>query len=396
MPTPPVPTSPMPTQGPNPRRTIAVLTGSRGEWGYLRPVLRRIEAAPDLDYRSIVTHMHLLPEFGLSVREIENDGFRVDERLYMTFAGYTGTTMAKSLGALQLELPSVLERLRPDVLLLAGDRGEQMVGALSALHLQIPVAHIQAGELSGNVDGIVRHAITKLAHLHFAANEDFARRVARMGEQDFRIHVTGAPLVDELVAGDFADVEELEKRYRIAPGPLLLVVQHPVTEEEADAGRQVTATLEALFEVGWPAVVIYPNADAGSEAIRGRWTAAMQPSLRLFRNLPRRDYLGLLRRATVMVGNSSSGIMEAPSFGTPVVNIGRRQHRRPRAGNVIDVPHERSAIVEAIRRAASEPFRRQARRATNPYGDGRAAERIVEILRRTPLDQRLFDKEMAY
>jgi len=300
------------------KRLIAVLTGSRGEWGYIRPVLRLIEQDEQLDYAIIATNMHLLPGFGMSVHEIERDGFRVAERLFMTFDGYNAITMTKSLACLLLELPTVLSRMKPDILLLAGDRGEQLMGAVAGIHMGIAVAHIQAGELSGNVDGIVRHSITKLAHIHFAANEDFANRVRRMGEQEFRIFVSGAPLVDELVKDAVTPRPELQDRYRLnGDDHLILAVQHPVTEEESAAGEQVTETLQALFEVGWPTVFIYPNADAGSELIRGRLATLKRPNVRCFRNLPRQDYLGFMKMASVMVGNSSSGIMEAPSFGTP-------------------------------------------------------------------------------
>lgn len=373
-----------------------MLTGSRGEWGYIRPVLRLIEQDADLDYQLIVTNMHLLPEFGQSVREIEQDGFRVDDRIYMTFDGYTAATMTKSLACLLLELPTVLERLRPDIILLAGDRGEQLMGALAGLHLGIAVAHIQAGELSGNVDGVVRHAITKLAHIHFAANEEFAERVRRLGEHDFRIFLTGAPLVDELVQGAVSSADEIRKRYRIQDERLILAVQHPVTEEEGDAGMQLIETMGALSDVGWPIVVVYPNADAGSEHIREQLATLKRPNIRLFRNLPRQDYLGLMKMANVIVGNSSSGIMEAPTFGTPCVNIGRRQNGRPQAENVINVSYDRSAIVAAIRRATSSAFVARARASRNPYGDGTASARIVQTLKTVKIDERLLNKEMAY
>src|ERR1035437_8727868 len=220
-------------------RSIAVITLSRGAWGYIRPVLRLIEKDPALDYRIIATNMHLLPAFGTSVHEIEKDGFHVDERIYMTFDGYTAATMTKSLACFLMELPTALQRIKPDILLLAGDRGEQLMGAIAGLHLGTPVAHIQAGGLSGNVAGGVRHAITKLAHIHFAANEEFAERVRRLGEQEFRIFVTGAPLVDELVKGQITAPEELRKRYRLKEHEhLILTVQHPLTEEEAMAGDQ--------------------------------------------------------------------------------------------------------------------------------------------------------------
>jgi UDP-hydrolysing UDP-N-acetyl-D-glucosamine 2-epimerase len=378
-------------------RRIIFLTGSRGEWGYIRPILRLIEQDPDLDYAIIATNMHLLPEFGMSVHEIERDGFHVDERLHMTYAGYTSATMTKSLGSLLLELPTALQRLKPDLLLLAGDRGEQLMGAIAGVHLGIPVAHIQGGELSGNVDGIVRHSITKLAHLHFAANEEFAERVRRMGEEPFRVHVTGAPLVDELVNGLATPASELREKYRFDTGErLILAAQHPVTENETLSGEQVAETLYALDEIGWPTLLVYPNADAGSELIRRQLAMMKEPRIRHFRNLPRQDYMGLMRAANVVVGNSSSGIMEAPSFGTPAVNIGRRQHRRPQASNVVNCDHDRHAIAVAIRQATSSEFVAQARLAINPYGDGNASERIVQILKSVEIDSCLLNKEMAY
>jgi GDP/UDP-N,N'-diacetylbacillosamine 2-epimerase (hydrolysing) len=378
-------------------RTIVTITGSRGEWGYIRPVLRLIEKDPALDYRIIATHMHLLPTFGMSVHEIEKDGFHVDERIYMTFDGYTAATMTKSLACFLMELPTVLQRMKPDIILLAGDRGEQLMGAIAGLHLGIPLAHIQAGELSGNVDGVVRHAITKLAHIHFAANEEFAERVRRLGEEDFRIFVTGAPLVDELVSGFVTEEPDLRLRYRLNENErLILTVQHPLTEEEAAAGQQVTETINALTEINWPTIFVYPNGDAGSELIRSQLAKLKRPCIRLFRNLPRQDYLGLMKIADVVVGNSSSGIMEAPTFGKPAVNIGRRQHGRPQAANVINAGYYKDEIVTAVRAATSPEFIARAKVARNPYGDGKASQKIVNILNAIELNQKLLQKEMAY
>ncbi len=378
-------------------RTIAFITGSRGEWGYIRPILQIIDNDPSLDYQIIVTNMHLLPQFGNSANEIEQDGFKIAEKLYMTFDGYTSITMTKSLASLMLELPTVLQRLKPDILLLAGDRGEQLVGAIAGLHMGIPVAHIQAGELSGNVDGVVRHAITKLVHIHFAANQEFADRVRRLGEQEFRIFTAGAPLVDELVNGFFTSEDEIRRKYRIETHEhIILAVQHPVTEEESEAGDQIGLTIASLLEVGWPVIFIYPNADAGSDAIRSKLAKLKRPNIRLFRNLPRQDYLGLMRIASVMVGNSSSGIMEAPSFGTPVVNIGRRQKDRPQAGNVINVNYSKNEIVSAIHQAVTPEFREIALASSNPYGDGKSSQRIVDVLKTIEINEKLLRKEMTF
>lgn len=378
-------------------RHICFLTGSRGEWGYIRPILRAIEKDPQLSYSIIATHMHLLSEFGMTIYEIEKDGFFVAEKIYMTLDGYNAITMTKSLANLLAELPGALTRLRPDILLLAGDRGEQLMGAIAASHLSIPVAHIQAGELSGNIDGIVRHAITKLANMHFAANEEFAKRVLKMGEQEFRVFNTGAPQLDELVQGMFTSEDQIRKKYRLSDSEkVILAVQHPVTEEEGEANIQIRETLAAIAEVGWPTVMIYPNADAGSELIRAEIANSRTNNVRLFRNLPREDYLGLMRVADLMVGNSSSGILEAPTFGLAAVNIGRRQNGRPQALNVVNCDYHRSEIVQSINKAASQEFRSKLKNNTNPYGDGNSAQRIVDVLKKITLDKRLLNKEMTY
>ena len=376
---------------------IAFLTGSRSEWGYIRPILQGVIADDDLEYGLIVTNMHLSPTFGSSVREIERDGFEIAERIHMVHEDYTGLTMTKSLAVLLSELPSALERISPDVLLLAGDRGEQFMGAIAGIHMGIPVAHIQCGELSGNVDGIVRHAITKLAHLHFAANEEFAERVRKLGEETYRVHVTGAPLLDELVEGEFESPAEMAARFHLdMERPLILAVQHSVTEEEEAAGQQIEETLAALSEIGAQTLFVSPNSDAGSRAIRERLARIGNGNFQLVRNLPRSQYLGMLNMASVIVGNSSSGIMEASTFGTPCVNIGRRQCGRLQSSHVINARNTRKDIEHALRRAMSDEFSEQARQAINPYGQGGSAKRILQILKNTQFDERLFNKELAY
>lgn len=379
-------------------RKVAFLTGSRGEWGYIRPIIKLIENDPEMDYQILATHMQLLPEFGMAVNEIQKDGFKVDEKLYMTLDGYTNQTMTKSLGLLLIELTTALTRLKPDLLLLAGDRGEQLMGAIAGGHLGIPCAHIQAGELSGNIDGIVRHSITKLVHLHFAANEEFAERVRKMGEQPFRVHNVGAPQLDELLNGDFTLKKELDDRFNFKNDePVLLAVQHPVTEEEDMAAVHINETIEALKETGNKTIMIYPNADGGSSEVRKALQKLKGTNIQLFRNLPRRDYLGLMKRASLIVGNSSSGILEAPTFGLACVNIGRRQTGRPQADNVLNVKnYNKSDILKGIREALTEKFQKRAAASENPYGDGRSSEKIYHILKEVTIDPNLLNKEMAY
>ena len=380
-------------------RTITLLTGSRGEYGYIRPILRVIERDAELDYALIVTNLHLLSDFGFSVSEIERDGFKISDRLYMALDGYTPASMSKSLGVCLMSITDALVRLRPDVLLLAGDRGEQLMAAIAGAHMNIPVAHIQAGELSGNVDGMTRHAMTRFAHLHFAASAEAAERLRRMGEQPFRIYLTGAPQLDGLVNGEHAKPEEVAERFRLdLKQPIVLLVQHPVTEEYASTAAQIQETLEAVVGLGLQTVTIFPNNDAGNTQIRKLVERYHRPFLRIERNVSRELFAGLMRVASVMVGNSSSGLIEAPCFKLPAVNIGTRQRGRQRGNNVIDVPSDRREIQAAIERALSPEFRRQLEaNCENPYlGDGKVAERIVQILRDLPITEELLQKQIAY
>lgn len=380
-------------------RRIGLVTGSRGEYGYIRPILQELERAPELDYAIIVTNLHLLSDFGSSVTEIERDGFKISDRIYMAFDGYTPASMSKSLGVFLMSVTDALVRLQPDIVLLAGDRGEQLMAAIAAAHMNIPVAHIQAGELSGNIDGMTRHAITRFAHLHCCSNEDAAERLRRMGEEPFRIHLTGAPQLDELVNGHYAKPEEVASLFRLnLQDPVLLLVQHPVTEEYASTATQIQETLEAVVELGLQTVTIFPNNDAGNMEIRRLVERYHRPFMRVERNVPRDLFAGLMRVASVMVGNSSSALIEAPCFKLPAVNIGTRQRDRRRGNNVIDAPSDRRQIRAAIERALSPEFRRQLEaNCESPYfGDGDVSKRIVQLLRDVPITGELLRKQIVY
>ncbi len=379
-------------------RHIAILTEARSSYGYLRPIARLIEADPELQYSLIVTNQHLLPDFGYSVEEIERDGLNITDRIYMTLDGYTPATMVKSLGVLLLSLGDAFVRLQPDFVLVLGDRGDSLMAALAGAHMNIPVAHIQAGERSGNIDGLTRHAITRFAHVHFASGPDAAERLRRMGEDEWRIQLVGAPQLDELVRGDVAPPEEIAERFELdLTEPLLLVVQHPVTEEYGEGVEQMRETLEAVCELRHQTVLIFPNTDAGSDDLRLLVERYHRPFMRLERNVPRRVYGGLMQAASALVGNSSSGLIEAPALNLPAINVGERQRDRARAPNVIDVPHDRSAIADAIRRALSAEFRAGLANGDSPYvSDGRVSERIVEFLKTVPIDARLLRKQIAY
>ncbi len=375
---------------------LLFLTGSRGEWGYVRPLLRLLQAEK-VQYHICATNMHLLPAFGLSVNEIRADGFEVHDEIFMSLEGHNHFTLSKSLGVFLSSFTDVLARVRPDWVILAGDRGEQLVGAIAGAYTYTAVAHIQAGELSGNIDGVTRHAIGKFAHLHLASNEDASERLRRLGEEAFRIHTVGAPQLDELVQGQFTSKAELEQRYGVdLSRPYLLVLQHAVTEEYGDAARQIQQTLEAVNGLDLPKIWVMPNNDPGCDYVREALTRGRQADSRLYDNLKREDYLGYLRGAACIVGNSSSGLIEAPTFGVPCVNIGRRQANRVQGANVINCEHDAQKIVTAIRRACSDEFRSSLRGANNPYGDGKSSERILTLLRSTPINSRLLTKQLTY
>ena len=378
-------------------RKILVVTGSRGEYGYVRPILRLIDTHPPVSYELLVTNMHLLPEFGYSRGEFDRDGFSVATELYMALDGSTGTSMTKSLAVGLMGIADVLHNKQPDIVLLAGDRGEQLMAAVAAAHVNIPVAHIQAGEVSGNIDGLTRHAIARYTHIHLAANRDAADRLVRSGEEPFRVHEVGAPQLDEFLSGHFAQRAELEAHLKLSVDrPYILLVQHPVTEQAGQATEQMEMTLRAITDLALPTVMVYPNNDAGSALTRETIARMRLPWLHIERNVSREIYGGLMRTAAVIVGNSSSALLEAPSFELPAVNIGRRQEGRVRAANVLDVPHDEIAIGAAVRHALMPEFRASLRGMVNPYGDGHASQRIVSVLADTVVDEALLFKRLTY
>jgi GDP/UDP-N,N'-diacetylbacillosamine 2-epimerase (hydrolysing) len=378
-------------------RKILFITGSRGEYGYIRPILKIINKTPGIDYEIVATNMHLLPEFGYSVKAFEEDDFEVKYPTLNTLAGYTPSSMMKSLSLFGLSIVDILAQSNPDIILLAGDRGEQFMGAMAGAHLNIPVAHIQAGEVSGNVDGLTRHALARYAHIHFAANEDAAVRLERTGEQVERIHNVGAPQLDEFVNGDVTSKKTLNELYNFDVGQeYILIVQHPVTEEHHKSGEQMRNTLEAIKNIDLPAILIAPNSDAGSVAVQQAIESHTGLKVSVYRNVKREDYAGFLASASVIVGNSSSGLLEAPTFGLPSVNIGRRQIGRMQGRNVINCGHEVGDICEAIKCALSPNFRKSLEGIENPYGDGKSSERIVKILKNIDIDEKLLTKSLTY
>ncbi len=393
------------------KRSVAVVTTSRADYSHLYWVLRELEASSVVELRLIALGAQLSEEFGRGVDEVEKDGLRVDERVECLLSSDSDVGMAKTIGVAVLGLTEVLARMRPDLLLLIADRYELLAPAAVALALRIPVAHIEGGEVSeGAIDDAVRNALTKLSHVHFTPTErarqrvlsmDFTpterarQRVLSMGEEPWRVHHVGAPSLDYLSRSELMSRAEVEKTLGIEPGQAPVVVAyHPVTLAR-DTLREVDEVFGALERTRRPLVFCFPNADAGSRELVGRARAfcATRSDALLFVNLNPLTYWSLLRCACLMVGNSSSGIMETPSLALPAINIGMRQQGRERAENILDAAPQRGAILEAMDRALEPGFRRSLQGMTNPYGNGHAAERIARVLERAPLGEQLLHKK---
>jgi len=378
-------------------RAIGVVTVSRSDYGHLIPVLQAIRDCPGLTLQLLVGGMHLVPAFGNTVRAIEADGWAIAERIDLLDPDDAPAAVAASIGRGVEGFAHAYARQRPDIVVVLGDRFEMLAAAVAALPFALPVAHIHGGEVTeGAIDNQMRHAITKLSHLHFASAPSHARRIVDMGEEPWRVHDVGAPGLDRLARFAPSSRAELAATLRIpADDRWLLVTYHPVTLEYADALAQLEEVLAAVDKVDATAIITAPNADTAGRTLLRRLEefAARTPRARLVASLGEQRYLSLLHHADVMVGNSSSGLIEAPSFALPVVNVGSRQDGRLRGDNVRDVPPERDAIVRGIDVALAPGFREHLRGRPNPYGDGRAAERIVRVLRDVTLGDPLVRKK---
>lgn len=368
-------------------RRITYLSGTRADFGLMRRTLTALAAKPSIAVDVVVSGMHTDAQFGDTAQEIVTAGLHIASTIPVRLSPATGATMARGIATVIQGVTSALERQRPDLMLLLGDRGEMLAGAIAAAHLGVPVAHIHGGERSGTIDEPVRHAISKLAHIHLTATEEARERLIRMGEDPAHIHVVGAPGLD------FTGVDLGTVASDPGNGPILLIF-HPVVQEQDAAAEQMRTVLRALEGHDREVIALTPNADAGSDAIRAAletWSEAA-PRRQLLTHIPRDAFLGLMRDAAVMVGNSSAGIIEAASFGTPVVNVGSRQALRERNANVTDVPVEVDAIDAAIRTALSGG--RFACR--NIYGDGTASQKIADLLAEYPLFPTLLNKVNQY
>jgi len=381
-------------------RRIAVITTSRADYGIYRPLLLRLADDKEIELQLIVAGMHLAEEFGHTVDEIEADGFIVTERVYMLKGDDSPLGVATAMGRGTVGYAEAFARLRPDMVVVLGDRFEMFAAATAIQPFAVPLAHIHGGELTlGAMDDALRHAITKLSHMHFVSTEDYARRVRQMGEEDWRVSVSGAPGLDNLTGVEILEGAELEKAVGLETDPApLMVAYHPVTHEAREIDAQAEALFTAIEGSGLPAVFTAPNADEGGRRLGAlmRVFVADHGGCRFVDNLGTRAWFGLMKSAAAMVGNSSSGIIEAASFGLPVVNIGDRQQGRARAANVIDCEATTDDIGKAIGRATSQDFRDGLTGLVNPYaGKGSASEIIFDRLKSEDLSPRLLKKIFA-
>ncbi|MFA5339651.1 MAG: UDP-N-acetylglucosamine 2-epimerase [Candidatus Omnitrophota bacterium] len=382
------------------KRKIALFTGNRAEYGLLRPLVKELLSRRGFNTQLIVSGSHLSEKFGNTHSEIEYFD-RLEVKKVLLPQSDLPDNVLPVFAELVKSGARLLGRIRPDILVLAGDRYETYAMAISAFYSNIPIAHLFGGDLSqgGNLDDSVRHSITKLSHLHFVSNQDSYLRVLGLGEEKWRVFNVGSTAIDNFLSGEYAKPKELARDLKIDPDRAVIVfTQHPVTTESELAYSQIKESLDALKEFGCQTIITYPCNDAGSDRmIKAIKEYARVPHFRIRKSLGWKNYFGILRIASAVAGNSSSGIMETPVFKVPCINIGSRQQGRLRSGNVIDVPYKKTAILMALRKAVSDKaFLRKVRNCRNPYGSGRAAIKIADALERVTPGKCLLQKRMTY
>jgi len=379
-------------------RHVCVLSGKRGGFGALTPTMEAIASREDMRLSVVVADQHLYDRFGKTITEVQQR-FPIAGAIDMEQQGDGNRDRARAIGVCLEKAADLLADLAPDILLVIGDRGEVFACCIAAHNLRIAIAHVQGGDVSGSLDEPVRHAITKLAHIHFPSTDRSARRILAMGEEPWRVHVSGDTHVDQLLGNRLTPERELRERYRLPPGePFLLVLQHSDSTEPQNSRTQMAETVAAVAATGRRALLVYPCSDQGFEGIISEIEAAAdRPGVSVHKNIPASDFAGLEAIAGCLVGNSSAGLIEAPYFGLPAINVGDRQIGRERTGNVIDVPYERQEIQAAIERSLSDvSLRARLKAITPPFGDGTAHRRITDVLASVPLGDRLLNKRLSY
>lgn len=382
----------------NKKKKIAYVTGTRADFGLMTPVLNAIQQSKSLDLTLYATGEHLKAELGNTINEVRKYFPKVLP-IRAILKGDTKSGVTKFAGDFLLKVSEVLNQNRPDLIIVLGDRIEMLGTALACLYLGIPVAHIHGGEKTGTVDEVARHAITKLSQLHFAATKDAAERIIKMGEVKKRVYTVGAPALDTILNESLPTKVELYARLKLDLGSkFILLVQHPVSEDIENAGKQMAITIKAVKHFKLPVVVVYPHLDVGGQKIIKEIEKEKSNKLfKILKNVDHKTFLALEREALVMVGNSSAGIIEVASFQTPVINIGDRQKNRERSGNVLDVGYNEKEIILAIKKSLNDKkYLAKLKKIKNIYGDGKTSKRIVKILENLKIDKNLLNKHIYY
>ena len=372
-------------------RVVTVTTGTRADYGSVRPILNEIQRSDKLDLRLLVTGMHLSQKFGMTINYIKSDGFEISACIPLLPENDTNYDMAVALGKGVVSFADAFNKIKPDINLISGDRDEALASALAAYHMNIPNAHVHGGDRSrGGIDEYTRHAITKISNIHFAASEKSYKRIIKMGEHPDYVFNTGSPGIDEISQGRITPKTTLETKYGKIDN-ILLFVQHPITTQSQNSKDEIRQALCAIEETQMKTVAIAPNSDAGSDVIVKylKEFAAKHSFFKVYPTLPREDYLGLLKHGGMLVGNSSSGPIEGGYFDTKVINIGIRQEGRESGGNVINVRPAAKEIVDAIKTPIVYGKKK-------PYGIGNASANIVRHLERVKLDENLIKKQIYY
>jgi len=379
-------------------RKIAIVTGTRAEYGLLRRVMELIAEDSQLDLDLYVTGMHLSPSHGETIDEIQEDGFEIGYQIDMNLDSRAHSKMSKALGIGITGLSDAFRNRRPDIVVVLGDRSEPFAAAIAASHMNIPVAHIAGGQISGGsvIDSQVRHAITKLSHLHFVTSKENEQRVQHLGEEPWRIFSVGALGVDDIHFGEYESPSEIQKKLDLPrDNPIAIILQHPETTNPSASENQLQKTVNAVTSLDCHPVIIYPNSDLGSENMISyiESTAIKEKNVSVHKNLERETFLGLMNISNVLVGNSSSGIIEAPSFGLPVVNIGSRQEGRQQTDNVVNVRHSEDEIKDAVKAALfDEKIKQRAKECENPYFLGGASDQIHSKIKNININKNLIKK----
>lgn len=391
----------------NNKRKIAIFTGNRAEYGLQYPILKAIAKDPRLDYYLMVSGAHIKDGFGRTLDEIEKDGFKVATKIDIEMPSDTLYGATQAIGSGVMNVSKALEEIKPDFVVIYADRFESFAALIASTQMAIPTAHIEGGDYTegGALDDSVRHAMTKLAHVHFTTNNEASERVKGLGEEPWRIYNVGQPALDMIMEGDFAKPSEVYAKYGLSKDkPIIICTQHAVTTETNDAEFQIDETLKALrkaaIDMDAQVIITYPNDDAGGSKIIRKikeLESENHKNIQVHKSLGRHFYHGVLNVSSLCIGNSSSGIKETPAFHCPCINVGSRQKGRLRADNVIDVPYNEHEITNAIRKCLfDEEYIEQVKKCINPYGAGRAGQQIAEVLSTITIDANLIQKKMTY